>query len=293
MYKLQHNKKLNIIEVTHSNTKTSAKIYLNDGASLQQLTLQGHEIIKDLSPLKYNTTYASSILFPFANRIKDGEYIFDGKTFNFNINEPANNNALHGLIFNKTFNIIETETEQNTAKIVLEYKEIEPFVGFPFTYNLQVEYIFTETRVSLQLKIKNTSNKAFPFTLGWHPYFSSKNLSESIIRFNSSRKIKLDKRNITTGTKTITENEFKISDKKLDDCWILNSDEVLFKTPTYSLKFSSTAKQNFLQLYTPPKANIMAIEPTTGVSDSFNNKIGLQILNPNKLYNITWTIDID
>mgnify|MGYP000082499397 CR=1 FL=1 len=87
--------------------------------------------------------------------------------------------------------------------------------------------------------------------------------------FSSIEKIK------NTGT-------FKIENKQLDDCWILNSDKVLFQTPKYQIEFSSSAKENFLQAYTPPKENAIAIEPTTGVSDSFNNKIGLQTLEPNK-----------
>ena len=63
-------------------------------------------------------------------------------------------------------------------------------------------------------------------------------------------------------------------------------------TPKYRLKFNATGDNNFLQVYTPPKLNTIAIEPTTGVSDSFNNKIGLQVLKPNETYNIEWCIEI-
>jgi aldose 1-epimerase len=48
----------------------------------------------------------------------------------------------------------------------------------------------------------------------------------------------------------------------------------------------------FLQVYTPPKANVVAIEPTTGVSNSFNNKIGLKTLEPNKIFEIKWSLKI-
>ena len=57
----------------------TAKIILNQGASLQELTLNSVELIKDLEPLKYQDTYASAILFPFANRIENGKYVFDGQ----------------------------------------------------------------------------------------------------------------------------------------------------------------------------------------------------------------------
>ncbi|MCB4807835.1 aldose 1-epimerase [Tamlana sp. 62-3] len=293
MFQISHNKTLNILEIAHSNKKLFAKINLNDGASLQECTLNANQIIKDLAPLKYENTYASSILFPFANRIKDGEYKFEGKIYKFDINEPKNNNALHGLVFNKTFNIVSTKASENEAHIVLLYSEMEKHPAFPYTYNITITYTFTRTTVSLNVIIKNTSNNTFPFTLGWHPYFSSENLYQSNISFNSLEKIELDDRNITSGVKPAPETDFKIKNKTLDDCWILNSDEIVFKTPAYKLQFNSNAKQNFLQIYTPPAPNTIAIEPTTGVSNSFNNQIGLQLLGPDQSEQITWTITID
>jgi aldose 1-epimerase len=38
--------------------------------------------------------------------------------------------------------------------------------------------------------------------------------------------------------------------------------------------------------------NAIAIEPMTGVSDSFNNKIGLKELSPGQCYEIEWQVNI-
>ena len=35
---------------------------------------------------------------------------------------------------------------------------------------------------------------------------------------------------------------------------------------------------------------MIAIEPMTGISDSFNNKKGLQILQPNEGYEVRWNL---
>jgi aldose 1-epimerase len=79
----------------------------------------------------------------------------------------------------------------------------------------------------------------------------------------------------------------------LDDCFILKTNQTQFNTPNYQLLISASSKENFLQIYTPPRANTIAIEPTTGVSDSFNNKIGLQILNPNETYQVNWNVRLN
>ena len=68
---------------------------------------------------------------------------------------------------------------------------------------------------------------------------------------------------------------------------------MVFNTPKYQLTFKSSAEDNFIQAYTPERANTIAIEPTTGVSNSFNNKIGLQSLNTNEKYSIAWKININ
>ncbi len=294
MYNINVNQKLNILEISNSNSKVFAKIHLNAGASIQELTLNGHAVIQDLSPLKYSDTYASSILFPFANRIKDGVYSFNGKTFQLKANQKEENNALHGLVYNKTFEVISKNTTDVSASVVLEYNETQETAGFPYTYSIQLEYILNQNELSLNVNIKNTDSKMFPFTLGWHPYFISDNLQKSALEMDSTKKLNIGDRNITTGLEdTNPVGVFNIEDKQLDNCWVLNNGNVYFNTPKYKLLIKASGNNNFLQAYTPPRLNTIAIEPTTGVSNSFNNKIGLETLAPNDSHTISWKLKIN
>ena len=183
-----------------------------------------------------------------------------------------------------------TETE---ASILLEFNEVKKSNGFPFTYTTQLKYTLSKNAINLNVTIKNTDSKPFPFTLGWHPYFTSKNLHESSLKFKSTNKLILDKRMITAKIDNYKINDsLQIKDQQLDDCYILDNNIVSFITPEYNLEINTSAKESFLQIYTPPRANTIAIEPTTGVSNSFNNKIGLQILEPSESYSINWEIKI-
>ena len=297
MYRIKevrnNSKHISCIEIENAEKSSYAKIYLDLGASLQELKLKGQTIIEDLHPLTYNNTYASSILFPFANRIKDGAYSFDGNSFKFEINEAGNNNALHGLVFNKTFHIIAQETTEDFASVKLVYTEENESPGFPYTYSIQVEYLLKVDALDINILVTNTDPKTFPFTIGWHPYFSCSDLFKSTLSFDSNKQITFDERCLTKEIIDIkNESGFAIKDKQLDDCFILNSGKTQFNTLYYSLLINASSKENFLQIYTPPRANTIAIEPTTGVSDSFNNKIGLQTLKPNETYNVTWNVKL-
>jgi aldose 1-epimerase len=38
---------------------------------------------------------------------------------------------------------------------------------------------------------------------------------------------------------------------------------------------------------------IIAIEPMTGISNSFNNRIGLKVLEPKKSYSLSWNVKLN
>lgn len=287
------NNNYDYIEIEHKDKGAYLKIFLNQGASVQELKLDGSHVIQSMAPLTYKETYASAIMFPFANRVKDGKYNFEGKSYQLSLNEKELNNALHGLIYDKTFRVESKEIDSDSAKIKLSYVASDCELGFPFSFYFGLEYHLSKSSLKIIVHVENLGVNAFPFTLGWHPYFMSENLSESSLIFESNKKIEMDDRNITTGIQVIDEINELITDKTdLDDCFILNSEEIKFLTPKYLMTLRSSEKDSFLQVYTPPFKNAIAIEPTTGVSDSYNNEIGLRVLNPSENYHIHWDIHV-
>lgn len=279
------------LELTNSRNNSKARISLYEGGRLEELQFEGVSLIKDLPNSKYENTYASSILFPFANRIKTGMYTFQDKTYQFNCNEKGRDNAIHGLVFNKHFVLVNQNINSDFAEVTLSYEEKEKPKGFPFLYKINLTYILSEKAIGLSASIENVDDKPFPFTLGWHPYFLSNDLYISELHFESHQKIIFDENLITTGVyKNHFKSPFKIKDVQLDDCYILDGNKVAFKTPLYQIEIHTDKEENYLQLYNPKDTQIIAIEPMTGVSDSFNNKIGLQVLQPNTEYNVKWNV---
>ena len=233
------------------------------------------KVITNLKPLDHKKTYPSSILFPFANRIKDGKYRHEGQNYSLDCNEKEVNNALHGLVYDKTFNVEEKKQFDDEVEIKLFYEELNPPIGYPFKFRIELLYKLTKDTLILKTNIINIDEKKFPFTLGWHPYFNSIDLEMSEIEFSSTKKIKSNKNNISVGVEPFdSEMPLSLSKKLFDDAFILEQPEVKFFTPEYDLVLTSSEKENFLQLYTPMNTNAIAIEPMTGISDSFNNKIG-------------------
>ncbi|WP_323027235.1 aldose 1-epimerase [Gelidibacter japonicus] len=293
MYIITQNDQTNIVEIKSASQGVYAKVCLNDGGSLQELTLDNVPLIVDLAPLTYDTTYASAILFPFANRIKDGQYLFNDQQFQLDPNHKEENNALHGLVYNKTFLVTHQSADKQGAELIMEYDYQEVEDGFPFPFLIRLKYTFTQTGLDIDVSVVNTSDTTFPFTIGWHPYFLSENLNNSILKFESEHKLNIGHRNIGLDLEPISPiDSVVLKNKNLDDCWQLKRTDVGFETPNYKLILSSSQADSFLQVYTPPKEHMIAIEPTTGVSNSFNNNIGLKFLKSKETFDITWTLKI-
>ncbi|WP_052158250.1 aldose 1-epimerase [Lacinutrix jangbogonensis] len=275
-------------------TKTSkAKICLSQGGRLSNLVFENIQILANLETSTYKNNYASAILFPFANRIKDGEYTFKNSKYKLDCNEKDKNNAIHGLVYDKTFTCTNKATTSDYGSVTLQYKNKSKLEGFPFKFNIELTYTLSKCGITLSIKVVNKSKKPFPFTLGWHPYFNSLNLNNSSINFKGSKKYLCDSQQIISGKTDLDfETPFKLNNVKLDDGYPLETNEIDFSTPEYCFNLRSSSKENFLQLYTPNQPNIIAIEPMTGAADNFNNKIGLQTLEPNQTYTMKWNMAI-
>ncbi|WP_299394788.1 aldose 1-epimerase [uncultured Gelidibacter sp.] len=282
---------LQFVELTNADQTTKATLCLNQGGRLSDLVFNGIAVLADYAPSTYKDNYASSILFPFANRIKDGTYSFENRKYTLDCNEVDKNNALHGLVYDKTFECSGEDLQANYGAITLNYNYDGSCKGFPFKFEMRLTYKLSGDDLSLSVEIKNNDTKALPFTLGWHPYFVSKNIDESSLHFDSETQFLCDTQQIVSGTCPFDiEMPYHLKGVTLDDGYELQSNTVQFHTPEYLLKIGSTSEKKYLQLYTPKTPNVIAIEPMTGAADSFNNAIGLQTLQPNAEYDVTWTI---
>jgi len=291
------NKLLEHVQI--SNKNLSAKIYPNLGGSIQELIVNEVNIIDGISNddtglLDYANTYKSSILFPFPNRIEDGTYKFMGTTHQFPVNELPVNNAIHGLVYNKEFKVTSMGSDENSATVALTYHSNGLAPGFPFAYELKLIYTISATgSLNLRFEVANQGNLPFPYGMGWHPYFSTEQLSTSTLSFPSKDFYTCNERSLPI--KTIASPlsaSFKMKDTKFDDAYSLHKPECSFESNSYSLNFDFDYPEgSYLQVYTPPHGKSIAIEPMTCVANSFNNKIGLKELLPGE--SDSWDIHME
>jgi len=284
------------IKCINENTGTYVIIHPGFGANVSKLVLgdknnlfsvlDGNDTIEDF---KGNQIFKGAKLYPFPNRIKDGEYKFKSSIFHLALNYPEENNACHGFIFDKEFSIIESAENSDKALVTLTYKYDGEIKGYPFPFNLNITYSLSIDGFTCTTNIENKSSKPMPMGDGWHPFFTfGKKIDDLHIQFPSSYLFEVDDRLIPTGRKETYKkfNKFKkIGNTEFDSCFEFQSSKKgIQMTEIFDPEQNSTIqlwqetgvnKYNYLQIYTPPHRNSIAIEPMTCVANSFNNNIGL------------------
>ncbi len=290
------NSALNQVHV-YSN-RMSCRIFPNLGGSLQELIIDNISVIDGIRPdeqglQEYRNSFKSSILFPFPNRIKDGAYHFGEKSYQLEINDTVFNNAIHGLVHDRSFTLQKEIANTERAELELGYRADGSHPGFPFAYELRLKYSFSnQGEASLGFELINTGEQSFPFGLGWHPYFASSDLAKSVLSMDALDHFICPERMIPEEKEAAgLADQFAIGEQAFDDGYSLVRPACSFETPDYHLSLSfETQEESYLQIYTPPHRRSMAIEPMTCVTDAFNNGIGLEVLDPGDRY--LWNIEM-
>jgi aldose 1-epimerase len=113
-----------------------------------------------------------AVMAPFANRIADARYVFDGVAHDLTPGAPAPRGIRHGFVRDSEFSIVEQRADEHAATVTFA-TAIEPGMhpGYPFALALDVRYTLAADGLTLAASMRNTGATAAPCFFGWHPYF--------------------------------------------------------------------------------------------------------------------------
>lgn len=241
--------------------------------------------------------FKSAKLSPFVCRMNKGEYDFGD--VNYKIEKfYLSPHAIHGLIYDAVYQIKTTNADENSASVTLAYDYSCNDNGYPFNYYSEVVWTLSANHnLSVTTKVINKTAQSIPFADGWHPYFTlGTTVDECSLQFDSNTLIEFDETLIPTGNK-MKDKRFtdpaSLKNIFLDNCFELNKNGAcVLQNDKLKLSILPDATYPFLQVYTPPHRNSIAIENLSATPDAFNNKMGLLLIEPNNEYSFTTTYQI-
>src|SRR5690606_18895152 len=130
-----------------------------------------------------DTGFRGIPLFPFPNRLAQGRYELDGKTYQLPINEPGRGNALHGFLFQLEPEVRHLEQSEKSAQATLTYRYPGDIDGYPFPGEVNITYKLLAGSLEIVMDIHNTGKHTMPVGFGWHPYYQlDSNVDEMLMR---------------------------------------------------------------------------------------------------------------
>lgn len=113
--------------------------------------------------------YFGALIGRYANRIREGKFILDGKLYSLAVNNPPN--TLHGGLIGFDKVIWNVETGRDGRSCILKHESPDGHEGYPGKLKVEVTYTLTTTR-ELIIDYKATSDKVTPVNFTNHSYFN-------------------------------------------------------------------------------------------------------------------------
>ncbi len=135
------------------------------GAILRVLRWKGTDLIAPFDADRPDPCCNGYMLMPYPNRIEEGRYTFEGKTYQFPIDEPERNTSLHGTGYRAFWKVV----DQQADTVSLEWHNAAEATSYPFKVRARVRYTLTDDGLRLEMTAFNDGTVDAPWAFGIHP----------------------------------------------------------------------------------------------------------------------------
>jgi aldose 1-epimerase len=300
---VDHSQSVPVIILKDLENNTSAEIYAFGGI-LNAFTISkngnntnlvaGFDSVED-AKLNITNGFKSAKLSPFVCRMDAGKFDWNDDVYLVE-KHFLGNHAIHGIVYDAVYQIQSTRADGNSASVELFYSYPGYEKGYPFPYLIQLLWKLEQgNKLSITTTITNASPLAIPISDGWHPYFTlGDTVDDYTLQFDSTEQVAFDSELIPTG-ELIKDERFtkggSLNKIFLDNCFLLDPKfdhpKCILSNKNLQLIIEPTLHYPYMQFYTPDDRKKIAIENLSSAPDAFNNKMGLQILEPQETINFS------
>jgi aldose 1-epimerase len=241
------------------------------------------------------------ILFPFPNRIRDGRFSWEGKSYELPTNDPSGKNAIHGFVHSRPWRVVDRGANRLQTWVTGEFESswqgMEVSKLWPGEYSLRTTYRLGESSLRCEVIVTNPGPEPLPFGIGFHPYFRCASFGgdDALVGVDAGKRWQLID-NLPTGALEPffwAPHEKPFGEVVLDDLLTdlpLNRQDArscghLESQDGRRLVVEASRDYRELVVFTPPHRQAICFEPYTCITDAFNLHqrgvdTGLQVLAP-------------
>ncbi len=246
------------------------------------------------------------VLAPWPNRVAGGRWEHQGKTQQLDITEPSRGNAIHGLLRNTAYELLDQSAESVTLGA-----SVYPQHGYPFTLDTSVTYTLTDDGLRVTHRVANVGAAAAPFGIGAHPYLrvGAVPATDLTITVSGTTHALVDDRMIPVSRESVQGKHVdlrrgeRVGDLKADvaltDLAVVDGRVThrLSAPDGTALVLWADAVFGWVQVFSPDQFPVpgrsdqrvaIAVEPMTCAVNAFNSGDGLLWLAPGEQWSASW-----
>jgi aldose 1-epimerase len=137
------------------------------GATLRTFVKGGLSVVEGFAGEEVPTGARGQVLFPWPNRMGDGEWESSDRIARPTIDDVAHATAIHGLVRWRPFRI--DSVNQNRCSLTLL---LHPSPDYPFLCEINVTYHLGRLGLTVTTTVTNRDDVPIPFGVGFHLYLA-------------------------------------------------------------------------------------------------------------------------
>ncbi len=256
----------------------------DEGASITAGRIRrGDEWVDLMIPTKLSEhmafkNYASFLLLPWSNRIRNARFRFKGVDYTLRPNF-GDGTAIHGVAYEYPWQVKAATGEQ--LRVSFDSAENDN-VNFPFKFSAQAEYRLEGQDFIMWLSLKNEAEQPIPGGFGHHPYFlrapgGDENTAQLEIPCDQLCEL-VDSLPVGPAVPITEALDFRelrsLVGVRLDNLLTGRQGDkpVRIMYPAWNTEIVMYSDQIFghFVVYSPPGQPFFAVEPVTNTNDGFN-----------------------
>jgi aldose 1-epimerase len=276
------------------------------GAALRSYRVAGRNVLSGYGESEMASSARGQPLIPWPNRLRDGQYSWNGTQHQLPLTEPAKHNAIHGLVRWTNW----TTARQSTSEVELR-QVLHPQPGYPFTLDLSVTYRLDDRGLTVTTSATNAGSAPLPYAAGQHPYLAAPALVDDCrLQLDAMSYIPTDDRGLPAGRAAVPGSEYdfrterQIGQTELDLAFtdLVRDDDgrawVVFRTPDgATTRVWVDESYRHVELFTadsvPDKTRqrrSLGVEPMTSPPNAFADGIDVVALDPGQSTTSVWGV---
>jgi galactose mutarotase-like enzyme len=247
-------------------------------ASLRWRNREHVALAGGLAAYRAGHTTGIPLLHPWANRLSRRRYRAAGIDVDLRglpLHTDGDGLPIHGTMAARGgWDVRSVRAARSSARVVARFpfgEHDDLLASFPFPHDLEVAVALDRDGLHVTTGVEPTAAVPVPISFGWHPYWRLPSPRGAwTLDLPARERLHLDRRGIPTGRRTADPaGAVALDGADLDDHFALGDDRSFrVRDRRTELRVEYDAGYPFAQVYSPPGADAVAVEPMTAPVDA-------------------------